>query len=179
MIGFLRFIGVVNAAVWLGGAVFFSFFAAPAFFSPEMATTLGLPDTQFHSFIGRVAQVVIGRYFRFHLICLVIAAMHLLAEWLYLGRPSRKLSFGLLAVFCAITLFGGAWLQPKLQKLNQVRYSNAAAAEREDARKSFLLWHGISQALNLFMIGGLVVHVWRTTNPSDTPRFISSVKFRG
>lgn len=179
MIGFLRFIGVINAAIWLGGSVFFTFGAGPAFFSPDMAAALRLEGDGFRSYAGAIAQVVLSRYFHFHLACAVIAWLHLLAEWLYLGRPSRRFSFTLLTVLFAITLVGGNALQPKLKALHETQYSNAPVSQRQAAKKSFALWHGVSQVLNLIMIGGLVVCVWRTANPSDTPRFISSVKFRG
>lgn len=177
--GVLRFIGVINAAIWLGGAVFFTLSAGPAFFSPDMAAALGLGDTNFRYYAGKIAQVLLSRYFHFHLTCAVIAWLHLLAEWLYLGRPSRRFSFGLIAALFTITLIGGNVLQPKLHRLHEIRYSNALPVEREAARKSFGLWHGISQVLNVLVIGGLTVYLWRAANPSDTPRFISSVKFRG
>lgn len=179
MIGVLRFIGLINAAVWLGGAVFFTLSTGPAFFSPDMAAALKLEGDGFRFYAGSIAQVVLSRYFHFHLACAVIAWLHLLAEWLYLGRPSRRLSFTLLTLLFAITLVGGNALQPKLKALHQVRYSSAPQAERQAAQKSFALWHGVSQVLNVIVIGGLVLYVWRTANPSDTARFISSVKFRG
>ena len=37
----LRFIGVMNAALWFGAALFFTFAIAPAFSSPEMKRLLG------------------------------------------------------------------------------------------------------------------------------------------
>ena len=42
MIGLLRFVGILNAAVWFGTAIFFSFGAGLVPFSPEMKTLLGL-----------------------------------------------------------------------------------------------------------------------------------------
>jgi hypothetical protein len=179
VIGFLRFVGVVNAAVWLGGSVFFTVSAGPAFFSPEMAAVLGQSEDSFRNYAGQIAQVVLGRYYRFHVTCAVIAWLHLLAEWLYLGRPWRKFAFSLLGALFVLTLIGGNGLQPRLKALHHTRYYSSQPAEREAAAKSFRLWHGISQVLNVLMIGGLVLYLWRTANPADTPRFISSVKFRG
>lgn len=179
MIGFLRFVGVINAAVWLGGSVFLTLSVGPAVFSGDMATVLGLPDDRFRTVAGGIAQVMLTRYYHFHLACAIIASLHLLAEWLYLGRPARRFTFTLLAILFAITLIGGNGLQPKLEALHKTRYSSAPTAEREAAAKSFRVWHGISQVLNIIVIGGLVVYLWRTAHPSDPSRFISSVKFRG
>jgi hypothetical protein len=178
VIGFLRLIGIMNAAVWLGGAVFFTTGASPALFSPAMEKLLGASN--FPYFAVAIEQVVLTRYFHFLTACAVIALLHLMAEWLYLGRPSRKFSFSLLAALFVFALFCGNWLQPRLKELHAASYaSNVQPAFRETAAKSFRTWHAISGGINILMIGGLVVYMWRVANPSDTPRFISSVKFRG
>jgi hypothetical protein len=182
VIGFLRFIGVINAAVWLGAAVFFTFGVAPAVFSTDMQTALrlNLHDPGVTYYPGAVAQVILARYFRFHLACAVVASLHLVAEWLYMGRPARTFSLTLLTGLFVLTLLGGFWLQPKLRELHRIRYSvTAPGTEREAAKKSFGAWHGVSMVVNLFIMGGLVVYVWRTANPADTLRFVSSVHFRG
>jgi hypothetical protein len=168
----------MNAAVWLGAAVFFTAGAGPAFFSTDMETVLGTANYPYYS--GAIAEILLARYFHFLAVCAVIAWVHLLAEWLYLGRPARKFSFSLLAVLLALVLAGGTWLQPRLRKLHQTRYAlNTQPSERESAAGSFRAWHAVAQLLNLVMVGGLAVYVWRAANPSDAPRFISSVKFRG
>jgi len=182
VIGFLRFIGVINAAVWLGAAVFLTVWVGPAIFSDDMKDLL--TKTNYPYFSGAIAQIILKRYYHVHLTCGVVAFLHLLAEWLYMGRPARKFSMTLLSALFALALLGGFWLQPKMKDLHAVRYGtrqgvNVTPEEREAARKSFGVWHGVAQLANLFMIGGLVVYVWRTANPSDTLRFVSSVKFRG
>jgi Domain of unknown function (DUF4149) len=178
VIGFLRFIGIINAAIWLGGTVFFALFAEPAFFSPDMHALLEAKN--FPYFSGAIAQIVAERYYHFHLICAVIAFLQLLAEWLYLGRPGRKVSFSLLAGLLVLGLFGDHWLQPKLKTLHRTRFLvSAQPAEREAAARSFGAWQMVDHLLELCVIGGLIVYVWRAANPSDTLRFVSSVKFRG
>ncbi len=57
VIGFLRFIGLTNAAVWFGAAVFFTFVGGPAFFSPEMKHLLPPP------YNGAAAELMIARVF--------------------------------------------------------------------------------------------------------------------
>ena len=56
---------------------------------------------------------------------------------------------------------------------------NVPLIERESAAKSFRIWQAGLLVVNVAMLAGLVVYVWRIANPSDAPRFISSVKFRG
>jgi hypothetical protein len=168
----------MNAAVWLGSAVFFTFSAAPAFFSTDMKQVLGTANYPYFS--GAIAQIVLARYFAVSLTCAVIATVHLLLEWLYMGRPARKFSLALVGGLLVFTLIGGNWLQPKMKKLHAVRYAvNVPPDERATAAKSFRTWHAVAQILNVFMMGALVVYVWRVANPSDTLRFVRPVTFRG
>jgi hypothetical protein len=179
VIGFLRFIGVINAAVWLGTAVFFTFGAGPACFSADMKTALGITAENSY-FPGAIAQVILSRYFHVTLACGVVALLHLLAEWLYMGRPARKFSLALVFGLFLFTFIGGNVFQPELKKLHARHYSTQlSAAEREAAGKTFRVWHGVSQVFNLFMLGGLIVYAWRVGNPPDTLRFVSPVQFRG
>jgi hypothetical protein len=178
VIAFLRFVGLLNAAIWLGAAVFFTFGARPACVSPEMETLLGAKNFPFFS--GAFEQLVMARYFFVLSLSGVIALLHLLAEWLYMGRPARKFSLALLAGLLTMVLIGGVWVEPRLKKLHATRYAaNTQSDQRDAAAKSFRVWQACSQVINLVMIAGLVVYVWRVANPSDAPRFISSVKFRG
>ena len=167
----------MNAAVWLGSAIFFTVGAGPAFFSADMRAVL---RENFPYFSGAIAGVVITRYYHLSLACAVVALLHLLAEWLYMGRPARKFSLSLLIGLLALTLIGGNILQPRLHDLHIRRYApGLTQAEHDTAAKSFGALHGLAQMLNLVGIAGLMVYVWRVANPSDTLRFVSSVKFRG
>ena len=94
MIGLLRFVGILNAAVWFGTAIFFTFGTGLVPFSQEMKSLLG--QANYPYFSGAIAQLFIARYFSFQLGCAVVAVVHLLAEWLYLGKHSQKLQIGLL-----------------------------------------------------------------------------------
>ncbi|MCX6896235.1 MAG: DUF4149 domain-containing protein [Verrucomicrobia bacterium] len=161
MISFLRFLGVANAAVWFGAAIFATFFAGPAFFSDRMIHALA--DQRYYA--GAAAQVFLGKYFLLHYICGSLAVVHLLAEWLYLGRRLTRFTLGLLAIIAALALFGGVWMQPQLHGLHQTMYRGATTEERDTAAKSFRAWHGASQAANLFVTIGLLVYFWRLTHP--------------
>jgi hypothetical protein len=169
-------VGVLNAAVWFGASVFFTFAAGPAPFSAEMKSLLG--QNNFPYFSGAIAQVLIARYFHLQVVCGAVAVVHLLAEWLYLGRHPRKLQAGLLIGLCLAALAGGYWFQPKLKALHAVKYGIKTRPDvREIADRSFRTWHGVSQVINVLLVAGLAVYLWRITNPSDPTRFVSSVKF--
>lgn len=168
--------GILNAGAWLGAAIFFSFSAGLAPFSPEMKTLLG--PTNYPYFSGAIAQILIGRYFQFQIVCGFVAVAHLLAEWAYLGKRPRKLQTGLLAGLCAAALLGGCWLQPKLKALHATKYAIHTRPEiRETADRSFKTWHGVSQVINLLLVAGLGVYLWRATNPQDPTRVVSAMKF--
>jgi hypothetical protein len=176
VIGFLRFIGTMNAAVWFGGAVFFTFAAAPVFFSPAMLDIFGGRDHPLaRAWAGQAAQLVLGAYFRVSLVCAGVAVAHVVADWLYTGRRCGRLVGGWLVVLVALTLLGGFWLQPKLSALHVERYGTRSTPEqREVATASFKRWHGVSQALNFLVLFGLAAHLWKVVNPPDSVRFVGA-----
>jgi hypothetical protein len=168
----------MNAAVWFGAAVFFTFGMGPAAFSPEMKELLGAKNAPF--FTGAIAQILVARYFHLQLACGTVALLHLVGEWVYLGRTPRGAPLGLLIGLVAIGLLGGHVLQPKLRTLHSVMYAtNASPSTRDSAKRSFHIWHGVSQAINLLLLTGLAIYVWKIGNPSDSTRFVSTSKFRG
>lgn len=168
----------MNAAIWLGAVVFFTVGAAPVCVSPAAEKLLGTANFPFYS--GAFAQIVLTRCFLFLGTSAVIALLHLLAEWLYMGRPTRKFSLVLVGGLLTLVLLGGSLIGPRLESLHSRHHAtNAPPAERAAAASAYRLWHAGLQVLNALMIAGLVVYVWRVANPSDAPRFISSVKFRG
>ena len=176
MTGFLRFVGILNAAVWLGAAVAFSFAALPAMFSQEMN---GLLQQNYPYFSGAIAQLLVARYFSLQLICGALALLHLLVERMYLGKSLRKIWYGLVLALFAAALAGNYWLQPKMKELHRTKYAvNLRPEARDAAARSFRAWHGASQAVNLLMLSGLIAYLWRVSNASDEPRFVSTVKFR-
>ena len=165
----LRFVGLVNAAVWLGSAVFLTFAAGPAVFSPQMAEVL----PRYHA--GRVAQILLSRYFILQYVCSGIAVLHLLAEWLYAGRKPGRFDVTLVSVLLGCALLGGIWLQPKMKQLHVVKYAtNTSLVQKEAATRSFGLWHGVSQSFNLVLLGGILAYFWRKTNDATLPRPLRS-----
>ena len=175
----LRLIGLLNVAVWFGAAAFFTLGVAPAFFSPEMKTLLG--EQSYPAFSGRLAMVVVSRYFILHYWCGAIALLHQLAERFYLGKPLQRFQFGLLAGICLLSLIGGLWLQPTIRKLHAVKYGRSeyySPAQKGQAARSLALWHGSARVIDLLVLAGLGVYLWRIANPGDTPRFVPASKFR-
>lgn len=176
MIGFLRCIGVLNAGVWFGGAVVFSFFAIPAIFSDQSKTLLTAPFYPYFS--GALAQILIARYFKLQLVCGIVAIAHLLGENLYFGRAPQKLWFALLAALVGLSLLGGFWMQPKLKELHEIKYKDHSAERRQAAAESFKTWHGISQMTNLFVLVGLGIHLCRVAARGEDARFLDAGKLR-
>jgi hypothetical protein len=171
VITFLRLVGLINAAVWFGGAIFFTFGTGPAFFSPEMMRLLGRPHA------GAAAQLLLERYFFIMQLCSTIALLHLLVEWLYTGKPLQNFTLGLLVAMLGLSLMGGQWFQPKLQRLHREMFVTAngwvpepITLAQKAAEKSFRAWHGVSQGVNLLYVLGLVVYFGRIADFSGNAR---------
>jgi hypothetical protein len=164
--GFLRVVGVLNASIWLGASVFFTFFVGPAFFSEAMITLLSRP------YAGAAAQIVLERYYTLHLVCGLIAFGHLVAESLYLGRPLLRWSLSLLAAILVLGFVGSMGIQPRLQRWHRVMVTaSVPEEERAAAQRSFRIWHGASQALNLLAMAGVTVYLLRITRQGDNSRY--------
>jgi hypothetical protein len=166
----------MNAAAWLGTVIFFTFGAHPACFSADMKATLGLTADSYYP--GAIASVIMERYYHVMLAFGVVALLHLLAGWLYMGRPRRRFSFWLVIGLFVLTLIGSNAIEPSLVRLNKKHYTAPQTVERESAGKYFRVLNVTEVALNLVLIGGLILYVWRVGSPSDTLRFVSPVQFR-
>ncbi len=160
MHGLIRFVGILNAAVWFGSVVFFTIAAGPAFFSAEMATVLPRPHA------GRVAEIIISRLATVQVWCAVIALLHLLAEHLFSGKPVARLTLGGLVGLLLLNLSVKFWLLPTMHRLQVIRYSELSTPEQRDAAVSqFGLWHGLSSAGNLLVIACLAYYLWLLLRP--------------
>jgi hypothetical protein len=181
VIRLLRFVGITNAAVWFGAAVFFTLFIAPGIKSSEVQALLGAKNFPF--FGGAISQVLLARYFNLHLLCASIALVHSIVERLYFGRSNKGMWTGMLVTLFLLSLLASLWLGPeKLAKSHNAQYSTDSKitpAQRDAAARSFRKWDSIFQVVNVFMIGGVAVVLWRVVTPSDEMRFVGSGKFRG
>src|SRR5207247_10855133 len=146
--------------MWFGSSIFFTFSIGPALFSDKMIGLLTRP------YAGAAAQIVIERYFLFHELCGGVALAHLVAEWLYMGKPLQRLTLWLLLGIFALGLVGGYGLQPKLRRLHRTIYSPGSTPQQAgQPKQSFKLCHAMSQALNLGILTGTQADLWRVTPP--------------
>jgi hypothetical protein len=181
MTGIIRFLGISNAAIWLGGSVYFTFVAGQLPFAPETKALLAKLGQEPGAYVGgMIAQIGISRFFSFQLVCACVALLLLGVEWLYQERKGRKFLLGLLGALLLLTLTGDYWLRPKLNELFRVKYAvNYPAAKRQEAARSFAIWHGVSMTTNLFMLGGLMIYLWHMSRPPEAPRFVRPQQIRG
>jgi len=176
MLPVLRFVGLLNAAIWLGSGVFFTFGAGPAMFSQDMKQLLG---ASFTPYSGLIAMILIKRFFVLQYLCASIALLHLIAEALYTGRPFERIQLAVVVLLLALALAGGLWLQPKMRALQAIKYSSQATpAQRALADQTFKRWHAASQTANLIVLCGVLFHLWRFARPGPQTRFSSIQKFR-
>lgn len=180
----MRFVGLMNAAVWLGAGVFFTCAVGPAVFAPGIKRVIG--DAQ----AGLVAQLLLERYFVVQYCCGAVALLHQLAAWVYLGRPLQRLTLGVVLGVLGLALLGGLALQPKMRRLHEVMYAYRKVetgyvrndahtpAQRQQAVRAFRVWHGVSMSLNVVALLALTWFAWRAAHPADAPRFIPAGKFR-
>ena len=172
MTGFLRFVGLLNAAVWCGSAIFLVV-GLPAVFSPELKRLLTPVG------VGFAAETIVARFFVLQYWCGGIALAHLLAEWLYCGRPLWRLNLGLLVVLLSLSLAGGLCAQPRMRALHLTRYYGRTSEQQLRAAKAFAAWHTASEAANLLVIGGLVWYLWQVSREQEAPRLLNFSKIRG
>ena len=174
MAGFWRFLGITNAAVWLGATVFYVFLVEPLLWSTMPERWVGRP------LAGAIAHLVGEDFYRLQVVCAVIALVHLLVDWLHFARPVNRIVLGLLTGGLCLGLLGGSLLLPHLKLLHAVRYAKTSEEPNRDrAARNYRVWNAVAWTANLFVVGGLLVYVWRVANPRETPRYYSTPKFRG
>lgn len=175
MIGLLRFVGIMNAAVWFGAAVFFLLGADPAVTnSQEIKHLLGPKNFPYFSVV--INHIIATRYLHLYLACSIIAVVHMMAEWLYFGRYPNRVWLGLILGLCLGGLAQTYLFQPKLAASHRLQYTHPQ--QRESAGRAFRAWRAVSLVIHTALLGGIAVYLWRVANPSDQTRFVSTAKFR-
>ena len=174
MIGLLRFVGVCNAAIWIGAAFWFIFGVDPASTSQEMKDLLGGRNYPYFSIA--ITQILSTRFFHLFFFCSLLALLHLAAEWLYLGKYPKRLWLGLVVSLFLFGLVQVWWLQPHLKSWHYIRYAQQPASEQ--AGRAFRAWSAVSEGANLIALCALGFYLWRVANPPDPARFVSATKFR-
>jgi hypothetical protein len=176
VIGFLRFIGILIAAIWVGAAVFLALGVEPALFSHDTQRYL---DRSYGYLSGVLVALIRTRFLYFSLGCGGLALVHLVAEWLSVGRPLRGLTFWLAMALVALALLNCAWMQSHLTSLHETRYRAATPALRQAAQGSLEKWRTASQVADWLMLGGLLLYLWRIASQPDASRFVGPLKFPG
>jgi hypothetical protein len=174
VIGFLRFVGLINAAAWFGAALFLVLGVDPATASSEMLDLLGAKNFPYFSIA--INQVITARYLHWYIFFSFVALLHMGADWLYLGKYPSRARLGLVAALVLAGLVQNYWLQPNLRSWQRLRYAQTPRSQA--AERNFVYGERASKALNLLVLAGLAVYVWRVGCPSDPTRFVSAAKFR-
>lgn len=173
----LRFFGLLNASLWLGACIYHLLGAAPVLSSDSVELLLGPVNAPFFS--TAIRHVLDQRFFRFQLVFALVAWVHILAMWLYMGRTPKRAWQGLLAALVLLTLLQMFAVQPKLESTHLIRYSRQATPQmRAAAAGSFRAWHSFAILLSLLQVAGLAGYYWRVASPPEAARFVSAVKFR-
>jgi hypothetical protein len=173
MLRVLRFVGLLIAAVWLGGCVFFTVAAAPAIFQPALKRI-------FHEYyVGLIAQFMQERYFSFQVVCGALALAHAVLERFFRRHEPWRSPVWLLIGLLALGLAGRYWFVPRLEGLQEIRYRASVPAQQAAARASFRQWHGLSQVLNLLVVAGLTWHLWRRSVADPEARLQPARPFGG
>jgi len=167
---------MLNAAIWLGAAVFCSTTLLVALNSRDAVALIG---SQYFAYVsGALTQIVFTRLYHLQVLCALVAWAHLAAEWMYLGRIPRRIWVGLMSALFTASLVGSLWLCPKLVSLHRAQFTPKPTDQQTAAQHDFRFWDGVFQAVNILMIGGIVGYFWRVTHPQDEPRFMVPSKFR-
>lgn len=178
MTGLLRFIGLLNAAVWLGSTAFFTLVTEPALLSADMKHLLGQNNYPF--FAGAITQVVARRFFVLQIVCASIALVHMLAAWLYLGKTLRRLNTSIVAGLFILALACALLIGPKIEQLHMAKFAKNQPADLADAAaKSLQLWLGLGRAVNFIILAGVTVYFVRIASVTGTPsppRFVPPLK---
>tara|TARA_B100001971_G_scaffold22967_1_gene17927 strand:- start:96 stop:641 length:546 start_codon:yes stop_codon:yes gene_type:complete len=167
----IQLIAALNAAIWLGGAVFFTFIAGPAFFSPDLEPILPKPEN------GIAARYLIGKFAAFQIACASIAIISLAIGWRWNANHNQKPHALLLIGIILLIVTGILLLTPKMDTAHHLKYADyfglQATTEKKDAAsRTFGQLHGLSQVGNLLVLISLLVNFilcWKTaTEPRET-----------
>lgn len=178
-IGLLRFLGLLNTAVWFGATFFFIFIAEPAATSSEAMKGL-LGSKSFPYFSVAISQIIAARFYGLFLVCAMLAMLHMGAEWLYFGKYPRRFWLILILGLFLGGLAQAYGIQARLKGLLLLEHSPANPPQlREPAGRSFRAWHVVSTGVNLLMLAGLGIYLWRVANPPDEMRFVGASNLSG
>ena len=136
-------------ALWAGGITIFTLIVTPAIFlayGRDMA--------------GQIVGNLFPGYFRYNLILSALAFVLFFLTGADRSGPLAKLCLGLLAAALVVNLFIAFKLHPDAVRIKQQIASFESEPADSPARRQFRRLHGLSAALNLFLlIDGIVLLV--------------------
>lgn len=136
----VKFIHIMSLVVWIGGIIFFSFFAAPSIFKVldrELA--------------GDVVGNIFPKYWLIGYICSPIA----LGTLIFLAKYSTAsvgIRIVLLSVMLITVFFTGLAIGSKAKKIKAEMRATEDVVKKEEIRKHFGKIHGISIMLNMAVL---------------------------
>jgi hypothetical protein len=162
MIRVTNVVHLLSLALWAGGALFFSYLTTPRIFAylrdqlpaDPPPGLQGLTDEMGRRLAGNTVGAIFPTYFVSQIIAgvLAVASGFVLAK---AGQRLEKIRWGLAIAALAIVSLHAATVYPRSVRVLDAHYAAQAAGDEPKAislRKTFGMWHGISQMLNLVTI---------------------------
>jgi hypothetical protein len=173
VISFLRVVGLMNAAVWLGGSLYHLLAVGPFFSSAGIKWLIG------DFYAGGVGLMAWQRFYALSYLCISVALLHLVAEWVYLGRGISRFNGGLLCLLLTFTLLGNYQMDKVVAPAYYNRTSQKVSAEeRARAERTYPLWSTIWNTSTVLLELGILIFSIRTLTVVQGPRFTTQTKFR-
>lgn len=152
MIRIVRCVHLFSLVVWLGGMVFFTFFAAPTIFKV-------LPSESAGDLVGNIFP----QYWLMGYICSFTALITLVIMSIH-GKTFPRLKIFLLALMIGTTFYSGLVVDEKAGKIKTEIRITTETHKKEALRLEFKKIHGWAMILNMtIMILGLVF-IYMTAN---------------
>jgi hypothetical protein len=166
VIGSLRTLGVLNAAIWFGSAAGMLFCGSPALHSAAMLTLL--EPKHYPYFSDAITQIMLTRWFHWQIVFGVIALIHFFGERLYFGQTAIKFPPGLLMALLGIMLLDGTLIQSRCQRYLPKQFAvNASAEDRDRSAAAFHAWDTAGGFAHLTLTIGLGFYVLRLGQSFD------------
>ncbi len=146
----LRRLSLGIFSLWFGAGVGVAFIAIPVVFGP------GIKDALPPGEAGRVAQSILLRFFQWQLGFAVLAGVLYGFERVQSADAGRWRAWILPPVFI-LSLLSLFWMHPRLARMHRERYApGTPEPRRQELAARFGPSHGISQMINLAVLGGVL-----------------------
>lgn len=128
-------------ALWVGGMALFTFIITPAIFN---------------SYSRDMAGEIVGRlfpgYFLYNLVLSLVALMLFFMPWSDVAQKGFRLSIFCIVLAVMVNFFVCFKLHPEIKAIKKEIHSFETVSSDDHLRMKFMRLHGISAALNLFLL---------------------------